>query len=292
MHDIRKTGARDSARWRCACGSVAAAAIVGAVVPSTASAQVAPTSLPAQGSDWRYTATIYGYLPSVSGTSAFPADGSGTRLNIDASKVLDKLKVFAMATGGAHNGTWGVFTDVIYLKFQAAESASRDFTIGNVGLPADASAAFDWELKGTAWTLAAEYRVVSAPAVTVDVLGGTRLLNTRQHLRWNIDGSLGPLDPAARTGEITTSQSTWDAIVGVKGRYAFGDDRQWSLPFYLDAGVGESQYTLQAAGGLAYQFGWGEITAMWRYLRYDLKSSSVLRDVRFSGPLIGATFRW
>ena len=38
-----------------------------------------------------------------------------------------------MGTAGAHNGTWGVFTDVVYLKFQASESASRDFTIGNVG---------------------------------------------------------------------------------------------------------------------------------------------------------------
>ena len=46
------------------------------------------------------------------------------------------------------------------------------------------------------------------------------------------------------------------------------------------------------AAGLGYQFGWGEVTAMWRYLRYDMKSSSVLQDVSFSGPLIGATFRW
>jgi hypothetical protein len=294
MNQVPKSAAAvaESARWRQASGSiVAAAAFVGALVPSTSFAQVAPTSLPVQGSDWHYTATIYGYLPSVSGTSSFPADGSGTRLNLDAS-ILDKLKVFAMATAGAHNGTWGVFTDVIYLKFQASQSASRDFTIGNVGLPADASAAFDWEMKGTAWTLAGEYRVASAPSFTVDVLAGTRLLDTRQHLRWNIAGSIGPLDPQSRSGEIATSQSTWDAIVGVKGRYAFGEDRKWSVPFYLDAGAGESQYTLQAAGGLAYQFGWGEITAMWRYLRYDLKSSSALQDVRFSGPLIGATFRW
>jgi len=293
MHVTRKTAAPDSARSLHASGSVvAAAAFLGALAPSTGFAQVAPTSLPVPGSAWQYSATIYGYLPSVSGTSSFPADGSGTRLNLDASKILDKLKVFAMATAGAHNGTWGVFTDVIYLKFQAAESASRDFTIGNVGLPADASAAFDWELKGTAWTLAGEYRVAAAPSFTVDVLAGTRLLETRQHVRWNIAGSIGPLDPLARSGEFTTGQSTWDAIVGVKGRYAFGEDRRWSVPFYLGAGAGESQYTLQAAGGLAYQFGWAEVTAMWRYLRYNLKSSSALQDVRFSGPLIGATFRW
>jgi len=295
MHQVPKSAAAvaESARWRQASGSiVAAAAFVGALGPSTSFAQVAPTSLPVQGSGWQYTASIYAYVPSVDATSSFPADGGGTRLNLDGSKILDKLKVFAMGTVGAHNGTWGVFTDIVYLKFQASESASRDFTIGNVGLPADASAAFDWEMKGTAWTLAGEYRVASAPSYTVDVLAGTRLLDTRQHLRWNIAGSIGPLDPAARSGEIHTSQSTWDAIVGVKGRYAFGQNREWAVPFYFDAGAGESQYTVQAAAGLGYQFGWGEVTAMWRYLRYDMKSSSVLQDVSFSGPLIGATFRW
>ena len=295
MHETVKTSATApySARWLPASGSiVAAVAFLGALVPSTGFAQVAPTSLQMPGSGWHYTASIYGYLPSVDTTSAFPADGQGTRLNVDASKILDKLKVFAMGTVGAHNGTWGMFTDVVYLKFEASESASRDFTIGNAGLPADASAAFDWDMRGTAWTLAGEYRVASDPSYTVDVLAGTRLLDTRQHLRWNISGSIGPLDPAARSGEIQTSQSTWDAIVGVKGRYAFGQNREWAVPFYLDVGAGESQYTLQAAGGLAYAFGWGEVTAMWRYLRYDMKSSANFKDVSFSGPLIGATFRW
>jgi len=294
MHVNIKTAAAapHHPRWLAASGSIAAAALLGALLPSTGVAQVAPTSLPAQASGWHYTATIYGYLPSVDGTSAFPADGSGTRLNLDGSKILDRLKVFAMATGGAHNGTWGVFTDVIYLKFEGSQAASRDFTIGNAGLPADASAAFDWELRGTAWTLAGEYRVASAPSFTLDVLAGARLLDTQQHLRWNISGSLGPLDPLARSGEVTTGDTVWDAIVGVKGRYAFGQDRQWAVPFYLDVGAGESQSTQQAAAGLAYQFGWGEITAMWRYLRYNTKSGAVLQDIRFSGPLIGATFRW
>ena len=294
MHVNIKTAAAEPhhPRWLAASGSIAAAALLGALLPSTSVAQVAPTSLPAQASGWHYTATIYGYLPSVDGTSAFPADGSGTRLNLDGSKILDRLKVFAMATAGAHNGTWGVFTDVIYLKFEGSQAASRDFTIGNAGLPADASAAFDWELRGTAWTLAGEYRVASAPSFTLDVLAGARLLDTQQHLRWNISGSLGPLDPLARSGEVTTGDTVWDAIVGVKGRYAFGQDRQWAVPFYLDVGAGESQSTQQAAAGLAYQFGWGEITAMWRYLRYNTKSGAVLQDIRFSGPLIGATFRW
>ena len=271
---------------------ILSAAFLGAVLPMGASAQVAPTSLPSQRPGWNYTFSIYGYVPSVDGTSSFPVDSGGTRLNVDAADILDRLKFFAMGTAGAHNGTWGVFTDVIYLSFTGGQSASRNFTIGNIGLPADASASFDWQLKGWVWTLAGEYRVVSDPAFTLDVLGGARLLDIDQSLRWSIAGSIGPLDPLARSGETHSKEATWDAIIGVKGRYGFGENRRWAVPFYLDVGTGESQSTQQAAVGLAYAFGWGEVTGMWRYLRYNAKSHPGFEDVRFSGPLVGATFRW
>ena len=47
-------------------------------------------------------------------------------------------------------------------------------------------------------------------------------------------------------------QDVWDGIVGVKGRYAFGDNRAWSMPFYLDVGHGQSEVTWQVAAGLGY----------------------------------------
>ena len=31
---------------------------------------------------------------------------------------------------------------------------------------------------------------------------------------------------------------------------------------------------------------------MWRYLAYDLKPGLSIEDLKFNGPLIGATFRW
>jgi hypothetical protein len=133
---------------------------------------------------------------------------------------------------------------------------------------------------------------VSDPSFTIDVLAGTRLLDIKQRLRWNISGSIGSLDPLARSGEANLNQSNWDAIVGVKGRYGFGANRQWVVPFYLDVGTGESRSTQQAAAGLGYVFGWGEVTAMWRYLGYHSKSDTGIEKIHFSGPLIGATFRW
>lgn len=116
------------------------------------------------------------------------------------------------------------------------------------------------------------------------------MLNIKESLRWDISGQLGALPAAARSGEASHRETVWDAIVGAKGRYTWGDGR-WSVPFYVDVGTGESDLTWQAAAGIGYSFSWGEITVMWRELSYDLKSSRNLQDVRFSGPMFGATFR-
>ncbi len=57
-------------------------------------------------------------------------------------------------------------------------------------------------------------------------------------------------------------------------------------------GTGDSDLTWQAAAGIAYGFKWGEVSALWRYIDYDMKSGSAMQNVRFSGPMVGATFRW
>jgi hypothetical protein len=81
-------------------------------------------------------------------------------------------------------------------------------------------------------------------------------------------------------------------IVGVKGRYAFGDERRWYVPYYADIGTGESKLTWQVAGGLGYAWSWGGVFAMWRYLDYNFKSDKKLQDINFNGPMLGATFAW
>lgn len=241
---------------------------------------------------WRFSATIYGYLPSVGGSSSVPVDSGGTPINVDANQILDTLKFTFMGALDAHNGRWGAFTDFIYLHFADTKEGSRDFTIGDIGLPVGTTANLDWSLKGVAWTVAGQYRVASAPDLTVDTLFGTRLLDIRTTIKWNIAGSIGPIAPSGRTGSNDTKLSNWDAIVGVKGRYVLDPSRKWSVPFYVDVGAGESKLTWQAAAGISYAFSWGEVSGMYRYLDYHMKSGSVLERLSFSGPMVGATFRW
>ena len=265
------------------------AAAVGVLTPTLLAAQT-PPSEPIPGA-WRFGASIYGYVPSISGTSSSPADSGGNRINVNLAELLE-LEFALMGSFDAHNGRWGMFTDFIYLNYSGSKQQSRDFTIGRIGIPAGTAADLDLDLKGVMWALAGQYRVYSDPALTMDALAGLRLLEVRTTTRWSISGNLGPIAPSGRTGTSEDKTSQLDGIVGVKGRTRLGSSGRWTLPFYLDVGAGDSDLTWQAAAGVSYGFKWGELTAMWRYLAYELKPGLSIEELKFNGPLIGATFRW
>ena len=221
-----------------------------------------------------------------------PASTGGASINVDADTILSNLKMTFMGTLDVHNGRWGAFTDVLYLDIGGSKSNTRDFSIGNIGLPASTTADLNLDLKGTIWTVAGEYRVISDPATKVDLLAGARLFNIKPTLGWSIHGDLGPIPGPGRSGSKEIDESVWDGIVGVKGRYAFGDNRAWYVPFYFDIGTGQSDLTWQAAGGIGYTYRWGSVFAMWRYLDYNFKSGKDLEDMNFNGPMLGVAFQW
>src|SRR5687768_5840286 len=90
----------------------AVAAVLGTLVPAWTAAQT--SQVDAGGGNWRYGATVYGYLPSVGGSTSTPTGGGGIPINVDVDKILDSLQFTLMGTFDAHNGRWGVFTDLIY----------------------------------------------------------------------------------------------------------------------------------------------------------------------------------
>ena len=242
---------------------------------------------------WQYSGSVYGYLPSIGGKTRFPAPAGGSTVDISAEQILNSLDFAFMGTLQAHNGQWGVFSDLIYLNASADKAGSRDFTIGNTAIPAGTSASLGLQVKGLVWTIAGEYRVRPDPGLTIDLFGGTRLLSLKEELNYSIAGSLGPMAPAGRSGTLEVKSTLWDAIVGAKGRMALGaQGSRWSVPFYVDVGTGESKLTWQAAAGLSYSYSWGELTALWRYLDYEMKSGQSIQSFNFNGPMLGATFRW
>ena len=58
-----------------------------------------------------------------------------------------------------------------------------------------------------------------------------------------------------RSGNEEISVSKWDAIGGAKGRVAFGDSREWFVPWYLDVGAGQTNTAGDRRGRLRVQMG-------------------------------------
>jgi len=266
------------------------ALVAGALLPAMVAAQT--KQAPWQADKWQFTGSLNLWLPSIGGESKYPVDAGGSSVNVNSDKLIDGLSGVFMGSLDAHNGRWGAFTDVVYFGLDGTKSGTRDFSIGNIGLPATTSANLKLNLNSWIWTVAGEYRVNSDPDLKVDLLAGARLLDLKQKLEWSISGSLGNITAGNRAGSLEASESNWDAIIGVKGRYVFGADKKWSVPFYLDVGTGQSDSTWQGLVGLGYTFGWGDITASYRYLDYKFKSNKIMQDVHLNGPMIGATWRW
>lgn len=96
----------------------------------------------------------------------------------------------------------GAFTDLVYFDVGDSHSGTRNLSINDVPLPASVTAAADFDLKSTIWTLAAIYRVAAGSEPTFDVLMGARL----GHMEQNLDCDL-----------------TWQAELGLTYSFGWGD---------------------------------------------------------------------
>jgi hypothetical protein len=277
-------------------GTLLAAAAL--LAPLAASAQ----SGKAGADDWKFRASIYGWLPSIDVKSNFPVPPAivnagltaGGNAEVSGSDILKSIEGVFMGTFEARKGRWGGFTDLIVLNLGNTKTGTKHFTIGGRVLPTvpgDATLTADYSLEGTLWTLAGQYAAIDEASHNLNVFAGARYLGLDQKLNWNFSGNIGPIALPLRGGTMTSDGSVTDFIVGVRGQAKLGDGR-WFLPYHLDVGTGQSNSTYQAMVGLGYAFDWGEITAAYRVLDYNLPDSKFVSDLRFNGGLIGVGFRW
>jgi hypothetical protein len=249
-----------------------------------AQAQMTPTD------DLRFRATIYGWFPGLSGTTEFPSGAGGPSIDVDAKNVLESLKMAFMGTLEVQSGKWGGLVDWVYADLGADKSGTRDFSIHGQTLPVGLNANLSLDIKSNILTLAGTYSLIEKPEYSMGVVFGARMLDMDQTLNWAFVGT-GPLG-VARSGVTEVSTTNWDAIIGVRGRARFGDDRRWFVPYYADIGSGNSKLTWQAVAGLGYSFKWGDIAAVWRYLDYNFKSGEPVQSLTFNGVAVGVSFNF
>lgn len=235
--------------------------------------------------------TVYGWFPDIAGRTRF-GPGGGSALEVDVGTILDNLQFTFQGTLDLLQDRYGLLVDLVYLNTGQTRSRAGGGTIGGTQIPVDAVLNVELDAKSTIWTLAGYYRSIESPAHTLDVILGARYFDAEQSANWSVTGNVGAIPAPGRTGRAGASIGLWDAIVGLRGRVGLGTGDTWFMPYYVDLGTGETQFTWQAMLGIGYAFRGGEAVAGWRYLSYDMKSGSPISDLTVSGPLVGATFRW
>ena len=143
-------------------------ASLGLLSPSTVSAQTSPD-------DSTFRATVYGFIPSLGAKTAFPTP-LGSTIDIDAQTLLKNTDFALMGLFEVQKGRWGAFTDLMYFNVGTTKSGSVDLAIAGVPIPVPVTANATIDIEAWVWTVAASFRAVSAPGVTLDVFGGARRL--------------------------------------------------------------------------------------------------------------------
>jgi hypothetical protein len=237
---------------------------------------------------WHFALTPYLFVPKVYGTVTYqnPAGAGGSMsAAIDPSSYLESLDFAAMFAGEARKGDGLIFTDYIYLHLGGENAVVKSVTGpgGDVQVPINQGGSF--KVVANVWTLAGGYSVLHSPEGFLDLFGGVRLLNLSSSVGWNFSAPIGSLP---KEGSVSKTDNIWDAIVGLKGQVRLGESN-WFIPYYADIGGASSNWTWQAALGVGYHFGWGDAVLQLRSLSYNFNDQL---DLRMTGPMLGATFKF
>lgn len=89
---------------------------------------------------------------------------------------------------------------------------------------------------------------------------------------------------------LSESGDVWDTIVGLRGNISLGPRR--FVPWGANIGAGDSDLTWQAMAGVGYKAAsCVDVVLTYRYLKWEL-DGELIDELSFSGPLLGAVFRF
>ena len=247
--------------------------------------------MPSLNDDWRYSVDVAAWAPA---STASVYSTSGTYIGSSHSSMEQNMQGgggFAMLTGEAHTGNWGVLADLVYWKVSDGTTMTKYVTKKTstyVGVSANT--------EQTMMTLAATYTVLSSPSLYVDTLFGSRyVLSTTAadvNTVYRVVSGVKTRTTISNT-QVSNTDHLIDPIVGIKGRYRI-DDTAWYLPFYADIGTGSGyqNFTWQTSAGVGYAFPWGDVNLVYRAMYFALGGSDGLTKYLNYGPQLSATFKF
>jgi hypothetical protein len=241
-----------------------------------------------QQEPWQFAVTPYVWLPSIDATLGFQTGGSGGSA-ADMSDVLKYLSGAFFLNAEARKGKWGLSFDLVYCDFTKADSKVTNIVLPGRGNEVPINAGTTTGLTGYMFSLMGSYRLQRSSRASFDLLAGARYTHIGATLDWSFTNLIDGLP--ARAGSAEGGADLWNGVVGVRGNIALGSSR-WYVPLYLDGGAGTSRFTWQALLGAGYAFSWGDILLVYRYLSFEQGSNQDVQRLSFSGPALGATFRF
>lgn len=227
--------------------------------------------------DWGFDLNLYGWLPIISIELE-----DGTKDEITRDDILKDFDIAALWSVRARKGPWSLASDFVYLDI----SKKSDVSLFSL---APSLATLD-EAGFNAWIITpnAGYTVLHDDRQKIDLYAGARYFRIEFDVTIDID----PITPGApsRSQKESPSVSQWDGIAGVRGLYYLPG--KWFIPYSVNAGTGESDFTWSAWAGAGYKF--NDLSALlgWRYLDYDVGSDTFIKKLTLNGPFAGVMFHW
>src|SRR5262245_13740874 len=150
-----------------------AALLTGGLFMSPAHAADVVTAPPeSPPNEWTFSVAPYFWMAGIDGSVGIfgrePVD-----IDMSFGDIIQDLKFGGMAVAELHNGTWGVFGDIIYVKTEADGSVTQSIA----GVPTSLAASVG--TSSFTGTFMGEYRAYSTPVATIDLMAGIRV--------WDVD---------------------------------------------------------------------------------------------------------
>ena len=255
-----------------------------AALSGTAAAQVTPSDR------WTTRVTLYGFFPSVHAEGDFNTPDGDITIERTPNDYLTNLQTTFMGAFEVRKHPWSFQGDFIYLNFGNLKSKMLNISgPGGEGIDVNVNTNLSTDLKGGLAQLAVGFAIANTETNTLDAIAGVRYMRLKTTVDWEFSGPVGTYP---QRGSVEKTTDYVDGIVGFRGRFLVGTGGTWFVPWYMDAGTGTSRYTYQFMAGAGYRFGWGDVALAYRHLAYRFGDDHGLRDLAFSGPILGATFKF
>ncbi len=223
--------------------------------------------------EWKVSTSMYLWAAGVGGNVQ-----NGNEIDVTFDDILSNLDMSFMGNVEARKDKWFVATVLIYISLSDSADGLLTPTPGDVALKGS------FDLSQTIVTPTVGYNLIDSPKGTLDAFVGAQYVYLDTTIKLSSTGALGNhYKKASESGHIT------DGIVGVKGQLHL--EGNWYIPYYLDIGSGDSDFTWQTYTGISYHMDRTNVFFGYRYLEWDM-DNNVIDNLNLNGPIIGAKYNF